>query len=82
MNSLQAVLQAEDFALTAFSEIYGDQIPQDGGNTGGEDMYHSSGMYSLFEELKDTLHTWIGQTTELGLRGLLDKPKKEEESVC
>lgn len=83
IEALQAVLQAEDKTFSAFCQIYGDQIPEDGGKTGGEDMFHRSGLSSLFEELRDSLKNWIGQTEELSLQGLLstleDKSGEKEE---
>ena len=82
VEALQAVLQAEDKTLSGFSLIYGDTIPKDGGETPGEEMYYKSGLPALFEEVKDSLKTWIGTTFELGISGLLEEPKKEEGVRC
>lgn len=72
IESLQSVLQAEDKCLSTFSLIYGEEIPKDGGKTGGESMMEGSGLSSLFEDLKSTLKEWIGQSVELDIIGLLD----------
>ena len=82
VEALRAVLQAEDKTLSGFSLIYGDTIPDDGGKTPGEEMYYKSGLPALFEEVKDSLKTWIGTTFELGISGLLEEPKKEEGVRC
>ena len=74
VEALQAVLHAEDKILSGFSGIYGEDIPETGGKTGGEDMFHRSGLYDLITEVKDTLKTWIGTTFELGMSGLLESP--------
>lgn len=81
VEALQAVLQAEEKTLSGFSLIYGDKVPQEGGKTPGEEMYNKSGLPALFEEVKDSLKTWIGNTFELGISGLLEDPK-QEEGVC
>jgi hypothetical protein len=74
VEALQAVLLAEAKTLTGFSDIYGDTFSKDGGKTGGEDMFHRSGLSDLFAEAKETLKTWIGTTFELGMSGLLEAP--------
>ena len=74
VEALQAVLLAEAKTLTGFSDIYGDTPSKDGGNTGGEDMFHRSGLSDLFAEAKETLKYWIGNTFELGMSGLLEAP--------
>lgn len=74
VEALQAVLTAEAKTLTGFSDIYGDTPKEDGGKTGGEDMFHRSGLSSLFAEAKETLKNWIGNTFELGITGLLEAP--------
>ena len=86
VEALQAVLQAEDKTLSGFSGIYGEDIPKDGGKTGGEDQFIKSGLSDLFEEIKNSLRIWIGTTFELGMSGLLESPgvpgvvpKKEED---
>ena len=79
VEALQSILQAEDKVLDGFSAIYGEEIPQDGGKTGGESMYSQTGLSSLFEELKSALKTQIGDIVELSLRGLLTEKKEE---VC
>lgn len=74
VEALQALLLAEAKTLTGFSDIYGDTFSKDGGKTGGEDMFHRSGLSDLFTEAKETLKTWIGTTFELGMTGLLEAP--------
>ena len=79
VEALQSILQAEDKVLDGFSAIYGEKIPQDGGKTGGEEIFSQTGLSSLFEELKSVLKTQIGDVVELSLRGLLTEKK---EAVC
>lgn len=74
VEALRFILQAESKVLDGFSGIYGDTIPKDGGKTGGEDMFHRSGLYDLIAEAKETLKNWIGNSFELGLTGCLEAP--------
>lgn len=87
VEALRSILQAESNILEGFSGIYGDTIPQSGGKTPGEDMYHRSGLYDLIEETKETLKNWIGTSFELGMTGCLEAPGDprllgKEEGVC
>lgn len=74
VEALQAVLLAEANTLEGFYGIYGEEIPKDGGKSGGEDQFNKSGLSDLFEELKNSLRIWIGTTFELGMSGLLESP--------
>jgi len=69
VEALQAVLQAEDKTLSGFSAIYGEETPQDGGQTGGEIMYSKTGLPEIFEDLKNEIKSQIGETIELDLQG-------------
>ena len=88
VEALRLTLQAESKILEGFSGIYGDIIPQSGGKTGGEDMFHRSGLFDLIAETKETLKNWVGNTFELGMAGCLEAPgdpsltAKKEEGVC
>lgn len=88
VEALRLICKTESVLLEGFSGIYGDIIPKDGGKTGGEDMFHRSGLFDLMSEAKETLKTWIGNTFELGMAGCLEAPgdpsltAKKEEGVC
>lgn len=81
VEALQAVLQVEDKCFSSFSLIYGSEIPEGGGKTGGEIMYSKTGLPEIFEDLKNEIKSQIGETIELDLQGLLKDPEKKEE-VC
>ena len=74
METLQAVIQAEDTTLKAFMKEYGDGF----GEREGLSLYQSSGVGKLFLDMREKLKTMIGNSLEVDLEDSF-VPKKEEE---
>lgn len=89
VEALRLILKTEDSILEGFTGIYGeDTNTPSGGKTGGEEMFHKSGLFNCLSEAKDIIKTWIGTTFELGMAGCLEAPgdpfliSKKGEGVC
>lgn len=79
VEALRAVLEAEDRALAAFAETYGDTIPENGGKTPGEARFRQSGLRAMFSRIKNELRRQIGECIE---RGLEEAGPAEREGIC
>lgn len=74
METLQAVIQAEDTTLKAFMREYGEGF----GDNEGFSFFQSSGVFKIFHDMREKLKTMIGNSLEVDLEDSL-VPKKEEE---
>ena len=75
METLQAIIKAEDTTLRAFMKEYGDGF----GEGEGVSFYQTSGVSRLFRDVKEKLKDMIGNSLEVDLEDSLAPGKKKED---